>query len=276
MSKIVCTQCHSEKDAKEFYRSYSDMYGGLRKLPLCKTCLEKRFVKLLNLYQGNTKGAFKHLMLNLDVYYSEDLFTELFDEDENKLIERYFGALNKSKDKTKTSENNIDKLSETDVKLTKEVPYDLIVRWGRGREEDEYFLLQAKYDEYSQSYPSDELQEKVIIRDICELEMERELYRRDKNPNAYTKIMQEISRKMGELDVIPSKRKSYGEDKNMIVGKLIEEIENKEPIPNTHKEFEDVDGFMKMLNRYFIKPLRKALGLDKTNYTYEDECDNDE
>ena len=97
----------------------------------------------------------------------------------------------------------------------------------------------------------------------------RENCRRNGKTSEYDKVTTQIRKSMDDLNVLPSKMQKYGEDKNMTIGKLIEMIEKEEPIPDVHPEFEDVDKFKWMLDRYFINPFKKVFGLD-SNLSYED------
>ena len=142
---------------------------------------------------------------------------------------------------------------------------------GEKKYSERVHRLEKRYKKYYKNYPSEKLQQQVIIMSICKLELEQEKCRINENYQQYANLDKQISTKMGELDVIPSKQKKYGEDKNLVYGALIGVYEENDPIPEPLDIFIDVDGFKKMLDRYFIKPFKKVFGLDKNIYTSEDE-----
>ena len=268
-NKLKCFSCGEEKGLKDFYRSPSDLYEQEGKMLVCKSCIKKRYEKLLSLYKGDKLKAFKHTLLNLDAYFDELLYKQCISTEENFLGE-YFRLLATRDRKYKTSLDNTA-MGEESKLTTNSVTDDLVDFWGEGYEYKDYLTLEMKYKQYTKYYPSESMQEKQIIKTLCELEVEKTKCRINGDMNGYNKMNDQISKKMGELDIIPSKAKKYGEDKDLVVGKLIEMIEKEEPIPDVHPEFNDIDRIMYWLNRYFIKPLRKVINLEPAIYTEEDE-----
>ena len=63
--------------------------------------------------------------------------------------------------------------------------------------------------------------------------------RNDKN--GMDKITTQIRKTMEDLNVLPSKMQKYGNSDKITPGQLILEVETKEPIPDKHPEFNDVD-----------------------------------
>ena len=277
-NKLTCNCCGKElTPTNGFYRSYSEMNKHTGRTPICKDCINKRYLQLLKLYSGDEKSALKHTLMNIDMYFDEDVFLLCEQEaDDENMISTYVTKLNKKPDvRSNSSANNIKGMDITNETVLDDISMEALERWGGGRSRDEYMKLEKMYFNYLDSYPSETLQEKEIIMQLCELKVEKEKYRINGNNNAYDKICEQIRKTMGDLDIIPSKKKAYGDDRNMMIGKLIEEVEKNEPIPEIHEDFNDIDKFKYMLERYFIKPIRKSLGLDTQNYTYEDEINED-
>lgn len=275
--KIKCTCCGIEKtNTREFYASSSYLYKDIGRIPICKSCVEEKYNVIANKFKDKKISAMK-IFQSIDVYFDEELFDSTISKypDDNKWIGEYMRIINSNaKYKGKTSEDNI----EVEISIVKnidneenEIDDDLIDKWGEGYSEKEYNRLEKRYKKYYKNYPSEKLQQQVIIMSICKLELEQEKCRINENYQQYANLDKQISTKMGELDVIPSKQKKYGEDKNLVYGALIGVYEENDPIPEPLDIFIDVDGFKKMLDRYFIKPFKKVFGLDKNIYTSEDE-----
>ena len=132
-------------------------------------------------------------------------------------------------------------------------------------------LLQKKYDEYTDNYPSKTMQEVNLIKTICMLEVLRERAVVKNDQKDFKALTDQISKRMEELNVLPSKMSKYGEDDNLSYGNLIAIIEKNEPIPDVHEEYNDVDKIKWWLNRYFLNPIKKLMNNDSSPYTEEDE-----
>lgn len=278
--KIKCTCCGLEKtNTREFYASNSYLYKDIGRIPICKSCVEEKYNVIANKFKDKKISAMK-IFQSIDVYFDEELFDSTVSKypDYNKWIGEYMRIINSNaKYKGKTSEDNIEveisivKNIDNEEDVENGIDDDLIDKWGEGYSEKEYNRLEKRYKKYYKNYPSEKLQQQVIIMSICKLELEQEKCRISENYQQYANLDKQISTKMAELDVIPSKQKKYGEDKNLVYGTLIGVYEENEPIPEPLNSFIDVDKFKYMLDRYFIKPLRKVFGLDKDIYTLEDE-----
>lgn len=244
------------------------------KLAWCKECVNELYLKLLNKYNGDVRSAMIHLCLVLDVYFSEKLFIECSTNEESFSLSEYFRRVNGEKStKNMSGFDNSVKIDEDGNKKIAIgddlVDADIIDFWGEGFNSNEYIKLENKYKKYVNHYPSERLQEQEIIKSLCQLELMREKSFTKGDLNAFDKLSTQISKRMEELNVLPSKMAKYGEDKNMTIGKLIETIEKEEPIPNIYPEFNDLDRIKWMLDRYFINPFKKVFGLDN-NISYED------
>ena len=204
------------------------------------------------------------------MFYDEQLYLSCCGKD--NFVGEYMRLLATKDRRDKTSLNNSvhDNREMNEIALDDGIITEEIVDfWGEGFSAKEYMRLERKYKKYTKHYPSESLQEQEIIKNLCELEIMRENCRRNGKTSEYDKVTTQIRKSMDDLNVLPSKMQKYGEDKNMTIGKLIEMIEKEEPIPDVHPEFEDVDKFKWMLDRYFINPFKKVFGLD-SNLSYED------
>ncbi|MCC0764804.1 hypothetical protein IR151_17560 [Clostridioides sp. ES-S-0006-03] len=279
VNKKKCSCCGQEKyEERYFWKSYSFIYSDNGRLPVCKDCLKEIYNKLNDKYRRSIK-ALKHLCFNFDIYFDENLADELFKKKSEDFVDEYMKIINRnSKYRGKTSSDNIveDIDVETYVRESNnkyiEIDEYLIDKWGDGYSNDEYLKLEKNYKKYERNFPSETLQQKEIIMSMCELKLEAQKCRVNQQYNDYDKLMKQTSAKMAELDIIPSKQKKYGDDNNLVYGTLLEIYEKKEPVPDALDSFKDVDGFKRMIDRYFVKPFKKVFGLDESNnYTYEDE-----
>lgn len=289
LTKIICSKCGKEKSEREFLFSSSELYKNNNKIPICKECLNIRFKTIYNAYNGDLKLALQHFCLNFDIYFDEEVFNDMSNIKLHNFVIEYLKKINRNKvNKNRSSLDNliyiystekcVDERTEfidnTTLKNTFEITNNMLKRWGKNKfTNEELEILEYKYEELISEYPSEKYQEREIIKDICQIEIQMDRAYKNGDHNAYAKFQNIKSEKMAELNVIPSKQKQYDEDKSMTLGQMIKRFEEEEPIPDITDEFNDVDRIQFNINRYFTKPMRKALGIDKSKYTVEDELD---
>lgn len=290
LTKMYCTQCGKEKNERDFLYSSSKLYAYNSKIPICKECLNKRFKELYTMYNGDAKTALKHLCMNFDIFFDEEVYNNMVDIKVHIYATEYIKKINRNKvNKDRSSLDNpifssyanekveeptfavgLDTVDNTEFEVTKE----MLRRWGKNKfTTEELEMLEYKYEELISEYPSEKYQEREIIKDICQIEVQMDRAYKNKDHNAYARFQNIKSEKMAELNVIPSKQKQYDEDKSMTLGQMIKRFEEEEPIPTTTEEFNDVDKIRFNIERYFLKPMRKAMGIDKSKYTIKDELD---
>lgn len=266
-----CPICKEEKVAKDYYRSSSEWNTQKKtnKMIICKNCVRERYERLLLVYEGDTAAAFKHLLLNLDVYFDEALFNDcLIKTDGSNFLGEYFkGLLTRERREKNSLDSRVDLGKEAQYISVEDgiVKEEIIDFWGEGYTSRDYIKLEKKYKKFLKYYPSETLSQQEIIKTLCELDIEKEKRRVSGDVNGYNKIVDQISKKMAELDVIPSKMKKFSEDKDLTVGMLIEKIEREEPIPDIHPEFNDIDKISYIMNTYFINPMKVVFGLGGEN-----------
>ena len=265
VEKKICTKCGDEKRLGDFYKSNSELNSD-GKLQICKDCVANRYDKLLTIYEGKSMSAFKHLLTNLDEFFSEELYNECVMKDGTKFIGEYFKVVNRDKNyREKTSLNNTLESNETkDIQLEDGViSQEMIDFWGLGYKASEYMKLSNKYKMYSEHYPSKRLQEQEILKQLAELDLMKEQCRILGDRNGYDKISTQIRRTMEDLNVLP--KQSAEEEEQLTLGNIIKMIEYEEPIPTTSPEFDDVNKIEKIMEKYFITPFKRVLGLKNKN-----------
>ena len=271
VEKKICTKCGDEKRLGDFYKSNSELNSD-GKLQICKDCVANRYDKLLTIYEGKSMSAFKHLLTNLDEFFSEELYNECVMKDGTKFIGEYFKVVNRDKNyREKTSLNNTLESNETkDIQLEDGViSQEMIDFWGLGYKASEYMKLSNKYKMYSEHYPSKRLQEQEILKQLAELDLMKEQCRISGDRNGYDKISTQIRRTMEDLNVLP--KQSAEEEEQLTLGNIIKMIEYEEPIPTTSPEFDDVNKIEKIMEKYFITPFKRVLGLKNKDFGDIDE-----
>ena len=270
IEKKICTCCGKELQLKEFYKSASAMYDG--KLPICKNCLADRYNTLLTTYEGSSIDAFKHLMMNLDEYFDQELYDTCVMKYGINFIGEYMRLVNGTKERRdKTSLNNNLSTSETrDVALDDGtvVSEDLILRWGRSRKKDDYLLLEKRYKQKLEDYPSDKPAEKAIIRSMCLLELDIE-DARVKDRKSVPQLEKALADKFKQLGINPSDNSMYDEQSILMFGTMMETFENEKPIMDKQDLYKDVDGMNYYWYRNLVVPTMKAWEMADGDYSLD-------
>lgn len=273
VEKKSCTKCGESKRLGDFYKSNSELNND-GKTSICKQCVQDRYETLLTIYDGKSMESFKHLLFNLDEFFSEELYNECVMKDGTKFIGEYFKVVNRDKNyRENTSLNNTLESNETkDIQLEDGVIVNerLIVEWGRGRQREDYMILEKRYKELANRFPSKSPEEQYIIKDICKLELDIEECRRLGKTDKIASLENIKSKKMKDLDIIPSEKKNSMSDKDIkIFGMGMKIYETTRPIPKIAETFNDVDNMNSYWDRTIVKPMAKMQGLANGEYSLE-------
>ena len=289
-TKLTCTKCGEEKvPTTGFYLSHSLMYRHNKgRMPICKDCVVDKFRELRNVYNEDKKALF-HLCMLLDVYFSEELVESAYKQiessttSEDGIVKIYFQKVNslmqyKGKNSIQSDKlildinilNNLEnqyKLDLEEKKKNKEI-YDDIVndtniikRWGTGWKAEEYRELEEKYQEWMDHYEHDTLAQQKLFRELSELEVQKSKARMEGDKNAYKNLSELVSKKMSDANIKPAQKKILGEEDGDVLGVMIREIENNEPIAECLPQFKDIDKIESLIVRTFLKPFARVYGL---------------
>lgn len=275
-SKITCRRCSKEKVAtRDFYSTKSELYNSIGRIDICKDCILEMYNKLLTLYDGKSNESFRHLCLLLDVYYSEEIYQQCVGED--NFIGQYMRNINSKKEtKEKTSFNNkIDSIENNDVALGDGniINEDIITRWGRNRKYEDYMLLEKRYKQKIEDYPSKKPAEKSILRSMCLLELDIE-EARVSDKKSVPALEKTLSDKFKQLGINPSDDKMYDEQSMLMFGVIMGIIENDYPVMDEQGIYKDVDGMNWYWYRNLIVPTMKAWDMANGDYSLDDGIKN--
>lgn len=275
IEKKTCKKCGESKRLGDFYKSNSELNGD-GKTTICKQCVQDRYETLLTIYDGKSMSAFRHLLMNLDEFFSEELYNECVIKDGTKFIGEYFKVVNRDKNyRENTSLNNTLESNETkDIQLEDGViSEELILRWGRGRKKEDYILLEKRYNQKIEDYPSKKPAEKAILRSMCLLELDIEEARTSDKKNV-PQLEKALSDKFKQLGINPSDNSMYDEQSMLIFGVIMGIIENDYPIAEIQDIYKDVDKYKYYWYRNVIVPTLKAWEMANGDYSLDKGIDN--
>lgn len=263
---------------RDFYSSSSELYEYSNgRISVCKSCIQDRYNKLLTVCEGSSIDAFKLLCFNFDVFFDEELYNACVIKHGTSFLGEYFRLVNSTKDRRdKSSLNNtLEGKGTRDVALDDGgiINEDLLVKWGRGRQKDDYILLEKRYNQKIKDYPSKKPAEKAIIKSMCLLELDIEEARLiDKK--SVPALEKALSDKFKQLGINPSDNNMYDEQSMLKFGTIMGIIENEEPIVDKQDIYNDVDEMHYYWYRNLIVPTMKAWDMADGDYSLENGIDN--
>lgn len=281
----TCTCCGRSFDKLlGFYLSASPLFeGNDNRMHICKECVWNTFDKYVEHY-GDEEKALYRLTLLLDGYFDNHVLNVIYNtakKTNTNLAKVYFQKINTLKQyKTKTSLDSQVFISDEElssananVKVEEEenpITAEIIRRWGKGMNNEDYLYLEEKYQDLIAVYDHRSPVQRMLYENIARTQLEAEKSRKVGNLVGYEKMMNTLSKLMGDGNVKPVQENAVSDD-DASFGQFINKIENEEPIPEPLDFFKDVDGFRRYVNEWFIKPFAKVFDLDSPEWSDEDD-----
>ena len=289
-----CTCCGTSKSTVTgYYISYSPLYASNdKKMTMCKDCVIDIYERYVDFYGDETKALYR-LSLLVDGYFSlalVDILMAQAKKTNTSLVRVYFqkaNSLPQFKGKTSMDSEHIS-LEDGTLYLTNEpiqqeevqeieddfiITSEIIRRWGRGLPKDDYSFLEEKYQELIAVYDHRNPVQRMLYQNISRTQLEAEKARRNGNPAMYEKMMSTLSKLMGDGNIKPVQENAVSDDEASF-GLFIKKIESEEPIPEPLDEFQDVDGFRKYIDEWFVKPFARIFDLDMGKAIEEEEYED--
>ena len=296
----VCSSCGLELEkAKSFYSTRSSLYihNGNR-LHICKDCVIKMYDEFEKKYKNITVAIYRLCCL-LDMYYDAGMLNTIIKNKEENSIQTSIASMYMQKIvslpqyKELTSINNndshmilgridkneegklVDVLVEETFEEEFEITPEIIKRFGMDYTKEEYLMLQEKFEELCDSFDTSNPTSVWTYASISKNYVEAERLRKNGNHSGYLKMLESISKMMGDCKIKASQT-DLSEEDNACFGNFIKMIENNKPIPEPLDEFKDVDRMSRYFEDFFVKHMKRAFDLEPTNLLEEDEGDTNE
>lgn len=258
VSKLICLKCGTEKaPTTGFYKSNSILFKySDNRIPICKECLGEVYEEMLKKYENKLQAIY-YFCMRFDIYFHLNTATKCAEESIS-----YIQKINSMPQFKNRTGYDSDSLEVKSISIScDEVSDEVRRRWGLGYSNEEYSRLEDTYSEWINNYEHDTLAQKKLFQELSFLELERDKARVNNNDKKLKEMSELISRKMGDANIKPTQKKILGEEDGDVLGVMIREIENNEPIAQPLPEFIDVDKINKYILRYFVKPFARVFGL---------------
>lgn len=291
--ECICCRCGSSLPKTSFYSSTSDIFGGIGRLPICKTCLNDLYKKY-KLQLMNPLQALQRICMTFDLYYDEHL-AQICSVNDVSVIGDYFRKSNLGQFRGKTFDTNIEegifdssKQASHDAEADKApkeeedgqvIDPKLIEKWGEGLMYIDYLELDKHYKYLKSANPNGDNNQEIFIIDLCYTKMQQMKAVREGRVDDYNKLT-ESYRKSFQQAGLKTVR-----DPNMTEGFLLgvnaETIEKYTPAEYYKNKalYKDYDGIGDYIERFMLRPLRNLMHgtTDRdTEFYVKDEAESDE
>lgn len=282
-SKKKCVVCLKEKNTtRDFYTSNSSIWGADEgRMPVCKDCVADLYENYLNVRKLGMKATIIAICRKLDIYYSDEIYLATIEDSKKRsgvpLINIYISKVNLTLSNKKLTYSYDDSTDIGEIKLqTMNAGTDdehelspaqineLTRFWGENNFENELDLirLQTMFEEYVNNYSNDYVK-RNYFRLLCieYLRLEKVV-----NPKDRKDIMTSITSLTDKANISPKDtEQNKQEDDKFILGLIIDKLENEEPVDFEVGEkslYKDFRGIQKYIAEYFVKPTKKAFGVE--------------
>lgn len=302
-AKYACFYCGKEYVETNFYKSYSNFYSNIGKVPYCKQCIEKFYQQYFEQYTNEgcltpEKKAVQRLCMIFDIYYKEEAFNSAMDSVKKREMNispmsAYMKMIQLVQHQDKSYENTITEAEQesfvmasiSDLSTDTTVDQKTINFFGSGFTDEDYKFLKREYEDWTARHECNTKAQEEVIKDICFNRLQNlKALRRGEDTKDITASFQKML-DAGKLQ--PKQNAGDTTADNQTFGTLIDKWENEKPLPEIDEELKDVDKIGSYIDIFFKGHLAKMMGLKNglsnsytkfmKNYTVEKpEYDNDE
>lgn len=275
--KRKCFYCGKEYVETNFYRSYSNFFDNIGKIPFCKQCMEKFYQQYYEMYANEgylmpERNAVKRLCMVFDIYYNEDAYTAAInDKNKRNLNISPMGAYmkmiqlqqhqDKSYDNTIADEANENFINNSVSLMSENSDIDEKTKqfFGRGFTDEDYEYLKREYDDWVARHECKTKAQEEVFKRICfkQLEILKATRRGEDTKNLDATFQNYLD----TAKLQPKQNSGDTTADNQTFGTLIDKWENTRPLPEIDEELRDIDSIGLYIDIFFKGHLSKMMGL---------------
>ena len=282
--KRTCFYCGNDYVETNYYKSNSQFYSNIGKIPYCKQCIEKLYKYHFEKYTNEgclypEKKAIKRICMALDIYYTDKVYNSAMNKVKESSADispmgQYMRIIQLSQynNEKQTYENTITKEEQKemerelafdgsfdDVSENIEIKEETINFFGKGFDPEDYIFLKKEYDDWTARHECKTKSQEEIFKDICFNRLQNlKALQRGEDTKDITASFQKLL-DSGKLQ--PKQNAGDAMADNQTFGTLIDKWENTRPIPEVDEDLRDVDKIGLYLEIFFKGHLAKMMGL---------------
>ena len=277
--KYTCFYCGKEYVETNFYKSNSNFYSNIGKIPYCKQCIEKLYQEYFAEYTNEgclapEKKAVQRLCMFFDIYYKDDIFyAAIEDATKRKLNISAMGAymkmiqLQQYNRNKETYENTIAEAEQESLAMSSisnisgetTVDQKTIDFFGNGFTDEDYKYLKREYKDWTTRHECETKAQEEIFKRICFKQLEiLKATRKGEDTKNLDATFQNL---LDTAKLQPKQNAGETISDAQTFGTLIDKWENTRPIPEAEDEFKDVDKIGLLIHTFYTGHMAKVLNL---------------
>lgn len=276
-AKFRCFNCKTEYVDTNYYKTYSDFFINMGKLPYCKQCIEKFYQKYFEMYTNEgclnpERKAIKRLCMAFDIYYREDVFNSSMNKIKNSNINispmgQYMKTIQLSQYHDKTYENTITQEEKenfiadsiSNISDSRNVDEKTIKFFGVGFTDEDYEFLKEQYDDWTARHECNTKAQEEVFKRICFKQLE--ILKATRKGEETKNLDATFQNLLDTAKLQPKQNIGETTAENQTFGTLIDKWENERPLPEIDEELRDVDNIALYINIFFKGHLAKMMGI---------------
>ena len=275
MENFKCSSCGKIHKSQKgnFLASNSSLFAENNGyIGICRTCVEKHYLQLIDQYSGSVELAIKHCCAMFDWFYHEDIVAATKTAgNSSSRISLYPSRMNMVQFKAKgnsfadTIANEqkalFEKLEQAAVEnlegsrvegLEEAVDPETIKFFGSGHSDQDYAFLQREYDDWTSRHECETKAQEELFKAIslAQLTMQKAQIGGDiKEIETSAKTFQSL---LDSLNITPKKKSGSVLNDTETFGTLIKKLENERPVSDPDPAWADVDKIRHYLETWFL------------------------
>ncbi len=279
--KYTCFYCGREYVETNYYKSNSEFYSNIGKIPYCKQCIENFYQYYFDKYTNEgcltpERKAIKRLCMVFDIYYTDKVYNSAMNKIKEGSINispmgQYMKTIQLSQynrhketyENTITEEEKEEFLINASSTTTSSDNTEVDEKWanffGNGFKDEDYKFLKREYEDWVARHECKTKAQEEVFKRLCFKQLEI-LKATQKGED--TKDLDATFQKLLETAKLQPKQNSGDAmADNQTFGTLIDKWENTRPIPEVDEDLQDVDKIGLYLEIFFKGHLAKMMGL---------------
>ena len=275
-AKYKCFCCGKEYVESNYYKSHSDFYGSIGKIPYCKHCIEKFYQYYYEKYMDEgclnaDQESVKRVCMAFNIYYSPKVFGFAVNDAKKRQLNisplgSYMKMIQLRQHNGKTYDTSIEEMAAEEQEYIMSMSNDInnidgekdnsseidektINFFGVGFKDEDYVFLKREYDDWTARHECKTKAQEEVFKDICFNRLQNlKALRANEDTKDITMAFQKLL-DSGKLQ--PKQNAGDTTADNQTFGTLIDKWENTRPLPEIDEELKDVDKIGYYIDTFF-------------------------
>lgn len=279
--KFRCFNCDKEYVETNYYKSYSNFYSSIGKIPYCKHCIEKLYQYYYDKYMNGgclnaEQEAVKRICMAFDIYYNAKAFNDAINSAKKRQtnispMASYMKMIQLSQFKGKSYDTTIEEMAKEEREFVisgysgvsdennVEVDEDTIRFFGKGFDPEDYAFLKEQYQDWITRHECKTKAQEEVFKRICFKQLE--ILKATRLGEDTKNLDDTFQRLLDTAKLQPKQNSGDAMSDAQTFGTLIDKWENTRPIPEVEEELKDVDKIGLLIHTFYTGHMAKVLNL---------------